>query len=178
MRNFFLTCGLVLFACSPAAAHSDQLGRLVHIVKTYQAEEPVGRITLEYDGRDADAAVIRVESALFRAEVPPAALENLPRPDYEHMDAPYSTISFDGASGEWVARPYLYVSVSVLGPAGESWPSTWVHFQFDDRGRLTHRRLKRFVPQPSNSIRVLMADWPVGSDQSAAEVLAAEEAKR
>ena len=96
----------------------------------------------------------------------------------------FSLTSYDVDTRQWVDRPYVYVLVPLLGPAGaENWQQTWVTFHFTPKG-FTDRKLKRSIDMGpsaadprSNTIRTIWADWPIGKGVTAAEALKAAEAK-
>jgi hypothetical protein len=176
-------CGCALALAGSVFAHTDMIGPLVRVEKVYDAPAPIGRITVKFDATNADAATLELTSALFRASLPPNALRNLPRPNWDGLAVPYSLTSYDVETRQWVNRPYLYITLPVYGPAGRTWPSTSVQFSFDEKGGLKERRLKQHVPvkdgrprpdlPPADTdfLHTLYEPWPVEGTESAEEVL-------
>lgn len=165
----FLTSLFVIVDLS--YAHSDQIAPLSEVEKVYAAPEPIGRLSACYNAASEDSQEsLIVACDLFRSQVPPEGLSDLPRPGWSSFSIAYSLTSLD-SSGEWVDRPYLYLRVRLYGPAGQSWEQTWATFHFDAEGNFD-RRVKRIIPNEStNMARVIWEDWPIGSDQSAEAVL-------
>ena len=110
---------------------------------------------------------------MFRGSVPAKGLADLPRPDWERFVAAYSLTDLTSfESGKWTGRPYVYVEVPLLGPAGKAaWQHTWATFHFDADGKLI-RRIKRFISnETTNTIRVVWKEWEIGSGVSSDALL-------
>lgn len=107
-----------------------------------------------------------VECDLFKAAAPADALVDLPRPDWSGLVMYYSLTSFDTAARRFVARPYLYIQVPLLGPPGQQpWERTWVTFHFEPEKLFVKRALERFVAAGTPErpmIRSIWKDWPIG----------------
>jgi hypothetical protein len=167
-----LALSFLAFAAPFAAAHEDQIGPLVKVEKTYAAPTPLGPIRALYVAATKEAkASLLIKSDAFEVNVPAEGLSDLPRPDWDRFTVAYSLTSY--ANGRFVERPYVYLSVVLYGPPGQSWEQTWATFHVDADGKLT-RKVKRFVDvEKSNSIRVIWRDWPIGGKATAAEILEA-----
>lgn len=170
----FGLCLVCLFCAFHAAlAHEDRLGPVVVVEKVYGASKPLGHIVGRYDATNMAKPIFHLRCNLFHAELSAKALLDLPRPNWDQFFMPYSYTSFDPKTRKIVKRPYIMVSVPLWGPLGQSWTRTRVEFHFDDKGKLLNRRLHRFVPtKNSNTIETVDANWPVGSKETAAQVLA------
>ena len=165
---FFLA---FMLAAASASAHVDMIAPLAKVEKEYAAPKPLGRLRVTYSGPEAGKEPgLAVECDLFRGSVPAKGLADLPRPDWERFVAAYSLTSFE--SGKWTERPYVYVQVPLLGPAGKApWEQTWATFHFDADGKLI-RRIKRFISnKATNSIGVVWKEWDIGSGVSADALL-------
>lgn len=176
---YFIQFIFALSLAAPALAHIDMSGQLLSIGKIYDAPSPIGRITLKYDGTDNDTPKLQVTSNLFRSKIPPQALRNLPRPYWDAISALYSLISVDSATGKWIDRPYLYISVPLHRPLGKSEQGAQVLFFFDEEGNLKERRLRQTIhAQVTNKEKrkinmgyVLYENWPITSNETAEQVL-------
>lgn len=182
--KIFIRCSIVMLIATltgMAMAHTDMIAPLTRVEKVYQAPKPLGEMKVIYTaGRDAVAADeergIAAEAAvkpgltiacdLFESSVPGELLEDLPRPDWNGLYAAFSLTNFSRTRGEWVDEPYVYITVRLHGPVGESWEQTWATFHFDHNGQL-ERRIKRFVPVPNPRIKstlVIWEAWPAGTE--------------
>lgn len=167
-----------------AGAHVDMVGPLVVIEKIYAVDDPIGRITLRYDGTDQKRPKLEIRSKLFQAILPSSAILNLPRPDWNSMMVPWSMDSFDSVLKKFVERPHLYIRVSLWGPPGTHWARASVRFFFDDQGKLKERQLywevgikdgKHRPELPTEVCEVtdtISAVWPIDSQEPAESVFA------
>jgi len=175
MKLLPLTVGIIFswLCVSNIQAHSDQIGALVYVEKHFQASDPIDLITIIAEWPTDGIPIITLRSKLFETELPPEAVDDLPRPDLESISPRWSTVSFDSQTMDWIEEPYLYLSINLYGPPGTTWPPTQVNFFFENDGRLTERKIKRFVPSgDGNSISTIWETWPMNSDLSATDMLA------
>lgn len=166
---FVLVIGL--FLTVPAAAHQDRIPPAKYLHAVYEAPDPIGDITLVYDGRQENAT-LRLACDLFESAVPHEALADLPRPNWNEIEVRFSLTSYDERR-QLVERPYLYIQVPLFGPSGESWQQTWVTLHFDHNGKFEKRALRRIVELDENMSRHFWPDWPVEGDKTAQQVLEA-----
>ena len=168
---FFL---VFMLAAASASAWEDMIAPLVKVDKEYAAPKPLGRLRVTYSGPErGNEPGLAVECELFRGSVPAKGLADLPRPDWERFVAAYSLTDLTSfESGKWTGRPYVYVQVPLLGPAGKAArQQTWATFHFDADGKLI-RRIKRFISnEATNSIRVVWKEWEIGSGVSSDALL-------
>lgn len=160
----------ITFTALPAGAHEDQIAPLAKVEKTYAAPRPLGTLTATWMAKQSgENPSLVVACDLFRVNVPVKGLVDLPRPDWGNFTVAYSLTSYE--AGKWVERPYVYLSVLLHGPAGQTWRQTWATFHFDADGKLV-RQIKRFIPdEATNSISVVWKEWPIGKGVSATTVL-------
>lgn len=189
LKSIYTACCLFMqMTSNHALAHSDWIGPLIIVEKVYGTPEPIGRITVRYDGSDAEKPTLTLSSNLFQIKLPPHLLLNLPSPDWDNMRVPWSMTSFDLETKKFVNRPYLYISVPLRGVKGEFWISASVQFFFDKQGLLKERHLRRDVllkdirwrfslPYSKEDDITVHADWPLDSTMTAEEVLAEALAK-
>ena len=168
----FLLAALII-AWPPMFAHEEEIAALLRVEKVFNAPKPLGNIRVLYVAADNNGAPsLQLNCDTFKGAIPREALEDLPRPDWGSLTVPYSQTSFDSVEKKFVARPYLYIQVPVFGPLGVQWPSTWVHFFFDDEGKFMSRKIKQFVTLPgTNSSKVVWKEWPSGKGLKPENVL-------
>ena len=167
---FFL---VFMLAAASASAWENMIAPLVKVDKEYAAPKPLGRLRVTYLGPErGNEPGLAVECELFRGSVPVKGLADLPRPDGSVSLSPTSTDLTSFESGKWTGRPYVYVEVPLLGPAGKAaWQHTWATFHFDADGKLI-RRIKRFISnETTNTIRVVWKEWEIGSGVSSDALL-------
>lgn len=190
-KSIFTACCLfVQMTSTHALAHEDTIGPLIIVEKVYGTPDPIGRIVVRYDGSDAAKPTLTLSSNLFRVELPPQALLNLPRPDWDNMCVPWSMTSMNRQTGERVQQPYLYISVPLHGPQGKTWIRANVLFFFDQQGLLKERQLQMYIAikdkkwlvdlpiSEADVIGTLVEEWPLTSTETAEEVLTRSLAKK
>jgi hypothetical protein len=170
-------CCCALLLERRAVASSPVVGQLVTVEKSYDVPQPVGRVTVRYDETDPEKPTLVLRSDVLSGEVSAEALRDLPRPDWGRLYVGFSVPMLRD-------RPHVFISVPLHGPRGVTWPTTSVLFAFDEHGKLTKRGLQQFVPlkgrhprmdlplTDADAIGVLSEPWPIGSAESAEQVLA------
>ena len=173
-----------MFASDYALAHSDMIGPLLIVEKVYGPPAPIGRITVRYDGTNEAEPTLKLSSNLFSTTLSAKLLRDLPRPNWNALSVPYSFTSIEPKTRKIIEQPYLYITVPLYGPAGQSWPGVSVEFHFDSSGKVSKRILKQFVPVKDKRPRLdlphaeadyidsIYENWPLDSRESAEAVLA------